>query len=321
MTFSQNIYTFAYTLQKRILKKKKMTNKNFNAHLCMLCACLFWGLLSPLGKDAMLHGIDSIDLISFRVLGTCIIFWTASLLAKKETVPLKDKILFAGAAILGLILNQCLFMVGLQFTSPANASIETTATPILTMLLSFLILKEAATWRKIIGIVIGCTGALMLILTSATGDDGKVGNVWGDLIVIVSQTFYALFLIVFTNFIKKYNVFTVNKWLFLWGTILIWPVTFWHVCHTDFTVIPITAWLETAFVIVFGTFLGYLIIIKALKTLSPTIVRIYNYVQPIIAVVISVLMGIGVFLWSQGIAIVLVFGGVWLVNKSSLHRS
>lgn len=294
---------------------QKKNHKNLSAHLCMLCACIFWGLLSPLGKDAMLHGIDSINLISFRVLGTCIVFWTASLFVKKEIVPLKDKFLFAGAAVLGLILNQCLFMVGLQLTSPGNASIETTATPIITMILSFLILKESVTWKKVLGIAIGCTGALMLIMTSVKAGDGKVGNIWGDFIVIASQTFYSLFLILFTNFTKKYSVFTANKWLFLWGTILIWPFTFWHVLHTDFNAITTTAWLETGYVIIFGTFLGYLIIMKALKTLTPTIVSIYNYVQPIVAVAVSVLMGIGIFRWSQGVAILFVFSGVWLINR------
>jgi drug/metabolite transporter (DMT)-like permease len=247
--------------------------------------------------------------------GTCIVFWIASLFVKKEVVPLKDKLLFAGAAVLGLLLNQCLFMVGLQLTSPANASIETTATPIITMLLSFFILKESVTWKKVLGIAIGCAGALMLILTSVKSGDGKVGNIWGDLIVIASQTFYSLFLILFTNFTKKYSVFTANKWLFLWGTILIWPFTFWHVAQTNFAAISTTAWLETVYVIVFGTFLGYLIIMKALKTLTPTIVSIYNYVQPIVAVLVSVLMGIGIFKWSQGLAILLVFSGVWLINR------
>ena len=282
----------------------------------MLLACIFWGLLSPLSKDAMLHGIDSIDIISFRVLGTCIIFWGTSFFVKKEQVPIKDKFLFAAAAILGLILNQCLFIIGLQLTSPANASIETTATPILTMILSFIILKESVTWKKILGVAIGCTGAVILITTSVKSGNGKVGNIWGDLIVISSQTFYALFLILFTNFTKKYSIITANKWLFLWGTIIIWPFTLQHVYNTDFAAITTTAWLETGFVIIFGTFLGYLIIMKALKTLSPTIVSIYNYVQPIVAVIVSILMGIGIFKFSQGIAILLVFTGVWLTNKA-----
>ena len=39
------------------------------AHLCLFCSGAFWGLMAPVGKDAMLHGIDGIDLVSFRVLG------------------------------------------------------------------------------------------------------------------------------------------------------------------------------------------------------------------------------------------------------------
>jgi drug/metabolite transporter (DMT)-like permease len=316
----KRIITFA--AGKKILRQKDIMKNHptLAAHLCMLMACIFWGLLSPLGKDVMLHGIDSIDLVSFRVLGTCILFWAASIFVKQEHVSLHDKLLFALAAVLGLILNQCLFMVGLQLTSPANASIETTATPIITMLLAFLILKEPLTAKKMLGISIGCAGALILILTSAKANDGKVGNIWGDFIVIASQTFYALFLIIFSKFIKKYSVFTTNKWLFLWGTVLIWPFTLCHVAHTDLSVIPLTAWLETGYVILFGTFLGYLIIMKALKVLSPTVVSIYNYVQPVVAVAVSLLMGIGVLKWSQGLAILLVFAGVWIITKAKSDR-
>jgi drug/metabolite transporter (DMT)-like permease len=294
---------------------------NLNANLLMLCAGIFWGLLSPFGKDAMLHGIDSIDIVSFRVLGTCILFWIASLFAKREAVPLKDKLLLAVAALLGIVLDQCLFLVGLQLTSPANASIETTATPIITMLLSFIILKESVTWKKVLGIAIGCAGALLLILTSAKSGDAKVGNIWGDLIVIASQTFYSLFLILFSNLTKKYSIVTANKWLFLWATVLILPFTASHVLHTNFAVIPTTAWLETGFIIFFCTFLCYFIIMKALKTLSPTIVSIYNYVQPIVAVAVSVCMGIGALRWTHGVAILLIFGGVWLVNREKVRQA
>lgn len=298
-----------------------MKNSNYlTAHLCMLTACIFWGLLSPLSKDAMLHGIDCMSLVSFRVFGTAIIFWIASSFTEKEQVQLHDKICFAGAAILGLILNQCLFIVGLQLTSPTNASIETTATPIITMLLAFVIQKESITWKKTIGIVLGCTGAVILILTSAHSTDNKVGNIWGDLVVMGSQTFYALFLSLFSKLIKRYNVFTVNKWLFLWGTIFILPFTMKHLLQNNYILIPISAWLETGFVIFFGTFLGYLIIMKALKILSSTMVSIYNYVQPIVAVSVSILMGIGVFKWGQVLAILLVFIGVWLVNQEKNRK-
>jgi len=115
-------------------------NKNIplQAHLSMFTAEFFWGLMAPLGKDAMTHGIDGIDLVSFRVMGGAILFWITALFVKKETVPTKDKLLFAAAAIFGLVCNQCLYTIGLSITSPVNSSIMTTSMPIFAMVLSFL---------------------------------------------------------------------------------------------------------------------------------------------------------------------------------------
>ena len=117
-------------------------NKALTAHLSMFGAEVFWGLMAPLAKDAMTHGLDGIDMVSFRVLGGCILFWIASIFAPKENVPWKDKLMFAGAAIFGLVCNQCCYTIGLSITSPMNASIMTTSMPIFAMILSFFILKE-----------------------------------------------------------------------------------------------------------------------------------------------------------------------------------
>ena len=88
----------------------------------------------------------------------------------------------------------------------------------------------------------------------------------------------------------------------------------------QWAMVPAQTWVETAYVIVFGTFIGYILVINAQKVLRPTVVSIYNYVQPAVAVSVSLLTGIGVFKWSQGLAVMLVFAGVWLVTKSKSRR-
>ena len=113
------------------------------AHLCLFCSGAFWGLMAPVGKDAMLHGIDGIDLVSFRVLGGALLFWLTSLFTKKEHVPVKDIFKFAAAGLFALVFNQCSYTIGLNMTSPSNSSIMTTSMPIFAMILSFLILKGA----------------------------------------------------------------------------------------------------------------------------------------------------------------------------------
>ena len=298
----------------------KGNNQPLYAHLSMFMACAIWGLMSPIGKDAMTHGLDGIDMVSFRVAGGALLFWITSLFLPKEHVPLRDKLTFAGAAVFGLVCNQCCFTIGLSITSPVNASIVTTSMPIFAMLLSFLILHEPITWKKAGGVAIGCCGAVTLIMTSLAATDSKVGDMRGDLLVLGAQLSYALFLSLFNRFIKKYSIFTVNKWMFLWATIIVGPFTGRHVAQTDWANVSTLTWMETAYVVVFGTYVGYILIVNAQKVLRPTVVAIYNYVQPLVAVSVSLAMGIGVVKWSQGLAVILVFTGVWMVTKSKSRR-
>lgn len=282
----------------------------------MLCAGTCWGLMAPIGKDAMLNGIDGIDLVSFRVLGGTLLFWLTSLFTKKEHVPVKDILLLGCAGLFALVFNQCSYTIGLNLTSPSNSSIMTTSMPIFAMVLSFFILKEPITWQKAGGVLLGCTGAVIIITTSATAGNAKVGNIWGDLLCMSAQLSFALYLSLFKPLIQKYSLFTVNKWMFTWATLIIWPFTLDHVSNIDFASVPMSTWWETGFVVFFGTYISYICMMVGQQTLRPTVVSVYNYMQPLVSVSVSVAAGLAVFKTSQALAAILVFSGVWFVVKS-----
>ncbi|MCR5819596.1 MAG: DMT family transporter [Bacteroidaceae bacterium] len=290
------------------------------AHLAMFGACAGWGLMAPVGKDAMTHGVDGITMVTFRVAGACMLFWLASFFAPKEQVPLRDKLMFCGAGLFGLVFNQCCYTIGLSITSPINASIVTTSMPIFAMLLSALILKEPITGKKAAGVGLGCCGALMLIMTSAAHADGRVGDIRGDLLCLLAQLSFALYLSLFNPLIRRYSVFTINKYMFSWATLMLLPFTFTHVTAVVSHNMPYKTWLEVAYVVLIGTFLCYILTMVGQRTLRPTVVSVYNYVQPIVSVAASLLMGIGVLRPSHALAVVLVFSGVWLVTKSTSRR-
>ena len=282
----------------------------------MLCAGTCWGLMAPIGKDAMLNGIDGIDLVSFRVLGGALLFWLTSLFTKKEHVPVKDILLLGCAGLFALVFNQCSYTIGLNLTSPSNSSIMTTSMPIFAMVLSFFILKEPITWQKASGVLLGCTGAVIIITTSATAGNAKGGNIWGDLLCMSAQLSFALYLSLFKPLIQKYSLFTVNKWMFTWATLIIWPFTLGHVSSIDFASVPMSTWWETGFVVFFGTYISYICMMVGQQTLRPTVVSVYNYMQPLVSVSVSVAAGLAVFKTSQALAAILVFSGVWFVVKS-----
>ena len=293
----------------------------FLPHICMLGACIIWGLMSPLGKDAMNHGITGIDMVSFRTAGAALLFWGLSLFTPRERLTLKEIAVFIPAAVFGVLLNQCGFTIGLSITSPGNASIATTTMPIFAMILSFLILHEPISLKKAGGVALGCAGAILLVSMSASAGNEMVGNIKGDLIVMFAQVSYAFFLSMFNPTVRKYSVVTVNKWMFLFAALMLWPFTGKSVAAIPWSEVPVSAWLETGFVIVFGTFIAYILLIRAQKSLRPTVVAVYNYIQPIVSLTVSVATGLGIFNWAQGVAIILIFCGVMLVNKSRAKDS
>ena len=192
--------------------------------------------------------------------------------------------------------------------------------PIFAMILAALILKEPITGKKALGVLMGCSGALILILTSASAVSDKVGDIRGDLLCLAAQFSFALYLSLFNPLIRRYSVFTINKWMFFWATLLVIPFTFAHVQEVVSRPIPATTWWEAAYVVVFGTYLGYILTMIGQKTLRPTVVSVYNYVQPIVSVIVSVLTGLGILKPSHALAVILVFSGVWLVTKSRSRR-
>lgn len=292
------------------------------AHLSLAGAAICWGLMSPLGKDAMQHGIDGITLVSLRVLGGAILFWLTSLFTPREIISRKHIALLCLAAVFGLVGNQCCFTIGLSLTSPVNAGIVTTTMPISALLLSALILKEPITLRKALGVALGCCGAVLLVMTSvrtAAGASG-MGDLRGDLLCFAAQISYTIYLTVFGWLAKRYSIFTVNKWMFLSATCIVWPFTAQHVWQTPWSTLSTVTLAEIAYVVVGGTFLAYILMIRGQQVLRPTVVSMYNYVQPIVAVIVSIVLGLAVFTLTHALAVALIFSGVALVTLSKSRR-
>lgn len=293
-------------------------NGNLKGHLCMALACIMWGLMAPIGKDAMTHGLNGIEMVTFRAVGGAICFWITSLFVERETVSARDMVRFFFAAMLSIVFNQCCYTIGLSITSPVNASIMTTTMPIVTMILAALILREPVTDKKVGGIVCGAVGASLLITASAS--PSADGNLLGDMLCLAAQCSFALYLTLFKHLISRYSVFTCMKWMMTYAAIVILPFSFSDLSALSWSSVPLSSWFEAGFVVLCGTFIAYICMMIGQKNLRPTVVSMYNYVQPIVACGVSVILGLGKFGLLQGVAIVLVFSGVYLVTQSKSRR-
>ena len=169
-----------------------MESYKLKGHLAMLGANVMWGLMSPVAKIVFASGlIAPIVMVDFRVSGAALLFWITSLFSPREHVPLKDILRLFGAGLLGVLFNQGCFIIGVNLTSPGEASLVTTTMPMWVMLLAWVFLKEPITAKKAGGIILGAAGAIILITGSASKVTGS-NPALGDVIVMCAQLSYAL---------------------------------------------------------------------------------------------------------------------------------
>ena len=293
-------------------------------HLAMLAASVMWGAMAPVSKYVMSAGlVGSIVVTDVRIFGAAVLFWIFSLFAGSEKVRKKDylKLFFAG--LFAIVCNQGVYITGVSMTSPVDASIITTSLPIVTMIFAALWLKEPVTLMKAGGVALGLGGALLLVfgnrlLPGAAPEavSGRSSSLTGDLLCFLAQCSYATYLVLFRNLIKKYSPVTMMKWMFTFASIVLIPVSARTLAATGWGAISAMEYAELAYVLVFGTFLCYLVVPVGQKHLRPTLVAMYNYVQPVVATIAAIIWGMDTFNVLKIVAVVLIFAGVVLVNRS-----
>jgi drug/metabolite transporter (DMT)-like permease len=283
------------------------------AHLALVGTTLIFGMHYSIAKGLMPASFTPAQLIFFRLLGGVIIFWIFQRLFVPEKVNRRDLGLLALCGILGFALNQALFYEGLNLTNPVDASLIHVMNPILVLVFAHLIIHERITWIKSGGIALGVAGSLILILTRGGGR--FEGNLTlGNILVLFNMVFYALYLVIIKPLTARYHTTTILKWVSFFGFISIAPFTIRDTLAYDVTSMTLDAFLGLAYVILLNTFIAYLLINFALKQLSPGVVSYYNYLQPVIATIMSVSTGQAMLTWQNIAAALLIFSGVFLVN-------
>lgn len=284
-------------------------------HLMLLGAAVLWGCNAPMIKDLQGLGVPALVVADMRAVGAAVAFWVMSLFVgggERVSVSMLGRLCVAG--ILCIVLNQVLFTVGVNYTSPIDATVISTMLPIVTMIFAAIILKESITGMKVVGIAVGAAGALTLVFGGGGSSAG--GGLLGDALCFTAQVSCALYMVIFSNTIHRYSVVTLMKWLFLFSAIIVTMVTWPSVVAVDYASLPLKAWGEMMFIVFGGTFVSYIFFTGGQKLLRPTVVSMYNYVQPIVATVLSVAMGVGSFGVGKVISMAMVFAGVYIVTHA-----
>ncbi|NDI99996.1 DMT family transporter [Flavobacterium sp. LaA7.5] len=277
---------------------------------------VIYGVTFTIAKDVMPAYISPFGFIVVRVGISAVLFWLVGLFAAKEKIALNDFPRIVAAAFFGVAFNMLTFFEGLSQTSPIMASVLMVTTPIIVLILSAIIMKEKILRKKAIGIVLGLTGTVVLILygKSVVGTENAL---WGNFLVFINAVSYGLYLIMVKKLMDKYSAFAFVKWIYLFGFIMVLPFGWQQLSAVHWAIMPQDIYAKVAFVVVCSTFLTYLLNLLSMKQLKPTTVAVFIYLQPFFATLFAIGLGKDRLDVVKILSALLIFVGVYLVTIKS----
>lgn len=295
---------------------RRRMNEQIKAHLALLGANLFYGAGFTVAKIVMPSLIQPKGFILIRVAVVTILFWLSYVGGKnfRTKIDRKDWRTLILCAIFGVATNQLLFFQGLNLTSPIHASLMMLSTPILVSLFAVYALHEKLSINKIIGLILGVSGAVILVLMG--GKDKVATNaLLGDVFVLMNATSYAIYLVIAKPLMTKYRPIIVIRWIFLLGLLVVFPFGISEFTEINWHMFSFKEYAAVAFIVICCTFFTYLWNIYALRILSPATAGAYIYLQPVFAALIAVFFYFEHLSWTKVIASIFIFAGVYFVSK------
>jgi|LakMenEpi03Aug12_release.lakeMendotaPanAssembly.Ray.scaffolds.fasta_scaffold87355_2 drug/metabolite transporter (DMT)-like permease len=292
--------------------------RNTLAHLSVLSANIIFALNFSVVKSVTPDPIGPFGLNVARALVTTFLFWTLWPLEKVSPLPdARDVPRLILCALTGVVLNQLLFIKGLSMTHSTHASLLVLSTPIVITAVAFIFLGEQVTWLRALGLLMGVTGAGLLILEGGRSKEGS-DVVTGNILVLLNAIFYSFYFVLVKPLMGRYTPFQIIRWMFTLGSLVIIPAGWREFTQADWSSFTSAQWWGVAFVVLGATFLAYLFNIHGLSRLNASAVGSYIYLQPLIASLVAALFLDESFTPLKFLSALLIFAGVFLVNRRQL---
>ena len=284
-------------------------------HLALLVCNVLWAMDYPFYNIVLPHYVHPMAMVSASLVATALFSLVPLLWQKAEKVERADIRKLIGAALLIGVLRKVFIMYGLSMTSPIDGSIIDTIVPLLVLALSVLLGMDRFTRLKITGLVLGMAGAVAVVLAGASSNHAH-SHLWGNVMIFLCACVTSVYMVWFKRLIAKYRITTVLRWVYCAAAVMALPFGIGPIVHTDFAAIARHALFPTLFVLMVPTYVPNLMLNYALKTVQPTVSSIYTYLQPVLAIAISVGMGLDKLHADTVIFALVIFVGVGLVLRS-----
>jgi drug/metabolite transporter (DMT)-like permease len=296
-------------------------DKRTLALLAALGATTIYGLNHTIAKEVMPNYIQGFGFVQVRLLGAASLFWLVSLFIPQQKIDRADLPKMLLCALLGMVVNMLCFFKGIELSTPINSAVLITITPILVFVFSAILIKERLLLPRIVGVILGFIGALVLIVFGNEIRLDAPNIPLGNMLFVINASSFGMYLVLVKSLSAKYTTVHLLKWLFLFGFIMALPISYPEFSEVSWSTLPFEAIWRFGYVIVGTTFMTYLLNVYALKQLKASTVGVFTYLQPLIGIGYAILVGADGLTVYKLVAGAVVLLGVYLVTKRYQTKS
>ena len=286
-----------------------------NAYIALIFCNIIWACDYPFYNLVLGRYISPMAMVTASLIIAALLSLVPLIWEKHESVAPQDRAKMLGAALLMGVVRKLCMMFGLAETSPIDGSIIGTTTPLLVLILSVIVGVDSFTSKKVLGLALGMMGTLAIILSSNSGMHTQ-SSVWGNVLIFISSCVSASYMVLFKRLVGKYRVTTVLRWIYCASALAILPFGVDDMLTIDFSAMDTKILLASLFVLFVPTYLPNLLLNYSLRSVAPTASSIYAYIQPVVAVGLSVAMRLDKLHPDTLLFAVVIFLGVALVLSS-----
>lgn len=297
----------------------QIKDRGFAPHLALFAVQLMFGTWPIVGKVA-LRSMSSTSLVALRVVGAAIAFMLLQgKLSQLRRLPRRDLAWLVMCSMLGVTLNQLLFVKGLSLTTVINATLLGTTIPVFTLVVSIAFGYDKISLRRTLGIALAASGVVYLV--DPLRADFSAQTHTGNLLIVTNSLLYGAYIAISKDLFKRYGALNVITWMFCIGSLVVLPVGVYSIGGDHLQTAPPSVWLAVLYIILVPTVVAYYLNAWALTQVSPSTVATYIYLQPLIAFGLAPMILGERFNSRILIASVLIFAGVGVVTRRGRSRA
>ncbi len=293
--------------------KLPLKDRSITPHVALIAVQLMFGTW-PIFGNVALRAISSTTLVTLRIVGAAAVFVLLQpKVGELRTIPRKDLLRLMLCSLLGVVVNQLIFVKGLSLTTVINATLLGTTIPVFTLLVSIAFRYDRVSLRRIVGITLAACGVIYLVdpLRAQFSSQTTLGN----LLIVINSFCYGNYIAISKDLFNRYGALKVITWLFGLGCLFTLPVGIYNLSSEKLQAVDATVWLVMVYIVLVPTVAAYYLNAWALTRVSSSTVATYIYLQPLIAFGLAPIV-LGERLSSRTlIACVLIFAGVGIVVR------